>query len=107
MYGIHDQALAWIMSYLSDRRQRVNIKVALSDKQELHILVFHRVLFSNRFCTACMLNFCLTSSTFWDYYTMHMLITHNSMLQLKKKISVEKLYDIEQCESDIKVWMNH
>ena len=25
MYGIHDQALVWIKSYLSDRLQRVNI----------------------------------------------------------------------------------
>ena len=31
MYGIHDQALAWIRSYLSDRL-RVNIKETLSDK---------------------------------------------------------------------------
>ena len=34
MYGIHDQALAWIRSYLSDRLQRVNIKGLLSVKQE-------------------------------------------------------------------------
>ena len=36
MYVIHDQALAWIRSYLSDRLQRVNIKRTLSDKQELN-----------------------------------------------------------------------
>ena len=35
MYGIHAQALSWIRSYLSDRLQRVNIKGALSDRQEL------------------------------------------------------------------------
>ena len=33
MYGIHDQALAWVRSYLSDRLQRINIKGTLSDKQ--------------------------------------------------------------------------
>ena len=35
MYGIHDQAPARIRSYLSDRLQRVNIKITLSDNQEL------------------------------------------------------------------------
>ena len=35
MYGIHDQTLVWIRSYLSDRLQRVNVIV----------VVFHRFLF--------------------------------------------------------------
>ena len=36
MYRIHDQALAWIRSYLSDRLQLVNIKGTLSNKQQLN-----------------------------------------------------------------------
>ena len=36
MYGINDQALAWVRSYLSDRLPRINIKGTLSDKQELN-----------------------------------------------------------------------
>ena len=39
IFGIQDQALAWIRSYLSDRLQRVNIKGTLSDTQELNFSV--------------------------------------------------------------------
>ena len=37
MCGIHDQPLAWISSYLSDRLQKENIKGTLSNMQELNL----------------------------------------------------------------------
>ena len=72
MYEIHDQALSWIRSYLSDRLLQVNIKLTLSDKQELIFCVPQ----GSVFCTACILSLCLTSSTVLYYCTIHILITH-------------------------------
>ena len=40
-YGIQDQALALISSYLFDRLQRVNVKRILSDTKELSFGVPH------------------------------------------------------------------
>ena len=79
MYGIHDQALVWIRSYLSDKLQRVNIKETLSDKQELSFGV-HRGPFSGRSCTASILNLCPISFNVLVFYIIHMLTTEIRLL---------------------------
>ena len=48
------------------------------------------------------------SSTVLNYCTIHMLMTYNFTLQLKSNtVIADKLSDIEQCVSEIKVWMKH
>ena len=51
MYGIQDQTLAWIRTYLYDRLQKVTIKGTLSDIQELSFDVPHgSVLWPIMYC---------------------------------------------------------
>ena len=65
------------------------------------------VLLLGRFCTACIINLCLTLSTVLDYCTIHMLMAHNTITIKKQDHFADKLSDIEQCVSEIKLWMNH
>ena len=83
MYGIHDQALAWISSYLSERLQRVDIKAILSNTQQLPFM-YLRDHHLNRACTVCILNICGYHSMF--SFASSFIVWHTNPYRNKEAI---------------------
>ena len=109
MYGIHGQALAWISSYLSDRLQRVNIKGTLSDTQELSFGVPQRSVLGP--ILYCLYNYTKPLS---DIIRRFGLLHHSCADDTQIYITIkkqdcfgDKLSDVEECVSEIKLWMEH
>ena len=86
MHGIENQVLVWTRCYLSDWLQGANVKGILSNRRS-YVMVFNRDLFSGLFCAICTLNLCLISSlNALVYGNIHMLMIHNFIFQLERKI---------------------
>ena len=96
MYGIRDQAFAWIRSYLSDRLQRVNIKGNLSDTQALSFYVPQGLCLYTKPISNIIQRFGLMHHAYADDTHLYRKIE-------KKYYFADKLSDIESFVSEIKL----
>ena len=91
--GIHDQALVWTSSHLSDKLKRVNIKLTTSDTQELSFGVPQSSVLGP------ILYYLYTKTVSFDVLVcciIHRLMTH---------LLFSKIFNVEDCVSEIKLWM--